>query len=139
MKISAGIIIIWNKNILLAHPTNHKMFSTWDIPKGAVEDGESFKEAALRETREEVGLCIDPDEVEDEPIIIDYIDKEGQLFKKVYAFKYYCQSLKEIGLEYPMIPVEHLQTIEMDMAAFFPLNIAEDYIFWRYKSILNQI
>ena len=115
------------------------MFSTWDIPKGAVEEGEHFKEAALRETREEVGLCIDPDEVEDEPIVIDYTDKEGQIFKKVYAYKYYCDSLKEIGLCTPVIPLENLQTTEMDLALFFPFNVAEEYIFWRYKSLLNQI
>lgn len=52
MKISAGIIIVDGKNILLGHSTGN---SHWDIPKGEVEE-EGFLETALRETLEEFGL-----------------------------------------------------------------------------------
>ena len=35
--------------------------TAWQFPAGAVEPGETFEEAAVRETREEVGLVVTPD------------------------------------------------------------------------------
>jgi len=54
--ISAGLFIVRkDKKLLIAHPTNHKS-NFWSIPKGKVEDNETFLEAALRETFEETNL-----------------------------------------------------------------------------------
>ena len=52
-KVTCGIVIRVNNKILLGHSTGNKH---WDIPKGLKDEGESFKEAALRETLEETGL-----------------------------------------------------------------------------------
>lgn len=55
---TAGIFIINNKKeILVTHATNSP-FSTWGIPKGLVDKGESHFEAALREVEEETGIKI---------------------------------------------------------------------------------
>lgn len=54
--LSAGLIIVCRKKILLVHPRNASWWGTYSIPKGIVEPGESPFETALRETYEEVGL-----------------------------------------------------------------------------------
>ncbi|MFO8109450.1 MAG: NUDIX domain-containing protein [Thermoplasmata archaeon] len=53
---SAGIILFRTENnkrkyLLLHYPAGH-----WDYPKGHVEPGESIRETALRELREETGI-----------------------------------------------------------------------------------
>jgi 8-oxo-dGTP pyrophosphatase MutT (NUDIX family) len=55
MIVSAGVIVVrkqagnWLYLFLRA-------FRNWDFPKGETEPGESFLEAAVRETREETGI-----------------------------------------------------------------------------------
>lgn len=54
--IAAGLFIVRkDKKLLVAHPTNHKP-NFWSIPKGKVEENETFLEGALRETYEETNL-----------------------------------------------------------------------------------
>ena len=54
---SCGVIITDGAQIVLGHITNGKY---WDIPKGGVDKGESFLDAAVRELKEETGLVVDP-------------------------------------------------------------------------------
>jgi 8-oxo-dGTP pyrophosphatase MutT (NUDIX family) len=54
--LSCGILIESPLGWLLAHATRT---ARWDIPKGKIEEGESPIEAALRETREEIGLDLE--------------------------------------------------------------------------------
>lgn len=52
--ISYGVLILNEQGqLLLAHATGQKH---WDIPKGGAEEGESAREAAIREVREETGI-----------------------------------------------------------------------------------
>ncbi len=56
LKLSAGIVIVRRAGeqwlfLLL------RCFKHWDFPKGEVESGEDPFRTALRETREEAGLC----------------------------------------------------------------------------------
>lgn len=53
--VTCGVIFINNNKILLGHSTGN---SHWDIPKGMMEDHESYIEAAIRETFEETGIAI---------------------------------------------------------------------------------
>lgn len=53
---SCGIIVFRNENgirkyLLLHYPSGH-----WDFPKGHIEKGESHRETALRELKEETGI-----------------------------------------------------------------------------------
>ncbi len=54
MAISAGTIITDGKNILVGRNATKKRW--WDIPKGGVDKGEKFKDAAKRELKEETGI-----------------------------------------------------------------------------------
>ena len=58
-RLSCGVVILnRDRELLLCHVTgqNH-----WDLPKGGIDPGETPLEAAIRETREESGLRLQPD------------------------------------------------------------------------------
>lgn len=53
MKTSCGVIITDGTSLILGHATG---MSHYDIPKGQIEEGETYMEAATRELMEETGL-----------------------------------------------------------------------------------
>jgi putative (di)nucleoside polyphosphate hydrolase len=54
--LSCGVLLFnEHDEIFLAHATGNRH---WDVPKGLAESGETPLAAALRETREETGLCL---------------------------------------------------------------------------------
>jgi 8-oxo-dGTP pyrophosphatase MutT (NUDIX family) len=57
-KLSCGVVILNDAaELLLCHVTGH---DHWDLPKGGPAPGEPPLATALRETREETGLVLDP-------------------------------------------------------------------------------
>lgn len=134
LQLSAGLVILQKGAILLGHPKGQKWYGTYSIPKGHVEEGEDLLEAAIRETREEVGITVDPESVLNptEPKFIDYKDKEGNLYKRVYYF-----------FSAPSDPIKQSQIIpdksEIDWAGFILPEDAEARIFWRLKPILDEM
>jgi len=133
LQLSAGLAIIQNGSILLGHPKGQKWYGTYSIPKGHVEEGEDLLEAAIRETREEVGITIDiEDVISREPNFIDYKDAKGNLYKRVYYF-----------LVNPKVPIKQSainpDKAEIDWAGFILKDAAENRIFWRLKPVLDHI
>ena len=62
-RLSCGVVILnRERELLLCHVTgqNH-----WDLPKGGIDPGETPIEAAVRETREESGLRLQPEALRD--------------------------------------------------------------------------
>jgi len=56
-RLSCGVLVLnAQRELLLCHVTHQ---DHWDLPKGGIEMGETPREAALRETREETGLRLD--------------------------------------------------------------------------------
>lgn len=132
MKISAGLVIIQDNMILLGHPTNGSWHNSYSFPKGHMEDNESILDTALRETKEEIGLIINTDDIDYSTLeCIDYI-KNYNVYKKVYYY-----------LAYPTIRVDinklMLQMDEIDSADFFSKEDAENLIFWRLKNVLKHL
>jgi len=137
MKKSAGIVFIYDNKILLVHPTNAPWYGIFGIPKGLVETGETLFDAAAREVKEEIGLDyykLDKEKINREVKEIDYTDKKGKIYKRVY---YYVVHLKSI--EHEIIPKENLQLEEVDWAGFLNYEEASKKIFWRFNEILNYI
>lgn len=63
MLLSCGVLLLNERDeILLAHATQT---THWDIPKGAADPGEAPRVAAVRETREETGLALRADLLQD--------------------------------------------------------------------------
>ena len=55
---SCGGVVIFRGKILLLYKNYRHKYEGWVLPKGTVEEGESFKETALREVRKEAGaIC----------------------------------------------------------------------------------
>lgn len=141
MEKSAGIIIILNnKKVLLAHPTNSRWTNTYSFPKGGIEEGESQIDAAIRELKEETSIEVSIDKIEDKkPIVVQYNDKNGKIYKEVYLFKVYINDISEIGLESETLPKEMLQIEELDWCGFLTKEEAKTKIFYRVADLLNLI
>jgi 8-oxo-dGTP pyrophosphatase MutT (NUDIX family) len=104
-KVDSAGILLKNKNrFFLAHSTGSSKNQGWGIPKGRIDEGETLKDAAVRETREECGLKIDPSDIK-LLTVIDYNSKDelGPVRKflhvflcevpdEVLNFKFYCDS-----------------------------------------------
>ena len=128
LKGSAGVAILWNKMILLIHPTN----SSWQkrtlgIPKGGIDPGESTLDAALRETLEETGIKLRADQLDPSPETVDIYRKEKLVGTLVY---YVCriQDPSEIGLTGSIVPKSQLQLEEVDWAGFMEIDEAYEKI-----------
>ena len=157
MKYSAGVLISYDRAqmsllgmplerlYLFGHPTNHSWYGTWSIPKGEVDerDGGSFLGAALRETREEVGIQLSYKDIENpqSPIIIDY-KSGGRIYKKVYVYKAHLTDLTPyahlLNLETLQVKPEYLQLEEIDYASFMSVLTLEDKIFHRFIPLIAE-
>lgn len=54
--VSCGGLVIYRGKILLLYKNYKNRYEGWVLPKGTVEDGESYEQTALREVREESGV-----------------------------------------------------------------------------------
>ena len=52
---SCGGVVIFRGKILLLYKNYKNKYEGWVLPKGTVEEGEEYKETAVREVREETG------------------------------------------------------------------------------------
>lgn len=97
--VSCGGIVIYKWKILLLYKNQNGKYAGWVLPKGTVENGETFKDTALREVNEETGSV---------PRIIKYISKSQYSFKGdtdtvnktvhwylMSAGSFYCKPQKE--------------------------------------------
>lgn len=84
---SAGILLRNKNKFFLVHPTGSPKNQGWGIPKGRVDDGETLRDAAVRETAEECGMKIDPSDIK--PLtVINYnsVDEFGPVRKYLHIF-----------------------------------------------------
>ena len=72
---SCGGVVIFRGKILLLYKNYKNKYEGWVLPKGTVEEGEEYKETALREVREETGVRAQ---------IIKYVNKSNYTFNTAY-------------------------------------------------------
>ncbi len=68
---SCGGVVIFRGKILLLYKNYRNRYEGWVLPKGTVEEGEEYKETALREVKEESGA---------DASIISYVGKSQYSF-----------------------------------------------------------
>jgi ADP-ribose pyrophosphatase YjhB (NUDIX family) len=113
---SAGLAIIHNKKILLVKPANARWWKSYGIPKGHVEEGESAIDAAIRETKEEIGIEIPKFMVGEEHEL--FYERKGKKWKKISYFYVFISDLSDIGISSEILPEDMLQREEIDWAGF---------------------
>lgn len=142
MKKSAGVIIILkNEKILLCHPSNAKWFGSYSFPKGGIDEGETIKQAALRELFEETSVKLDESKVSKEPLVLDYMNykKKDVVYKRIYLFTMYINDISEIGLDSEVIPKDKLPLDEIDWAGFVTKEEAKLRLFHKSIPMLDKI
>ena len=70
--VSCGGVVIHKGKVLLLYKNQNGRYMGWVMPKGTVEQGETFEQTALREVREETGAQAE---------IISYIGKTQYTFR----------------------------------------------------------
>ena len=133
MLVSAGLALVSRGRLLLCHPTNASWLATYSIPKGLVEPGETLADAAIRETKEEVGIEVHKDALHPGGEI--KYDTKGQVTKVVHWF------LADItALDPPdVLPKEWLHANEVDWAGFLGREEAERRVLRRFAPLLSLI
>ncbi len=136
MKVSAGLLMYRIKGgkpeVFLVHPGGpffkNKDDGVWSIPKGEVEDGENFLEAAKREFEEETGMKIT--EVMTSKNFIELAPaKRPSKTVHAWAFQGDCDPSKlnsnTCKVEWPPKSGETIDIPEVDRAGFFDLEKAQ--------------
>ena len=55
----AGVVLEQDKKFLLVQEAHPKVYGKWNLPAGRVDEGETIKEAAAREAKEEAGFDVE--------------------------------------------------------------------------------
>lgn len=133
IKISAGLVIIQDNQILLVHPTGSPWKKTYSIPKGHLEKGEDILDAAIRETKEETGVKIKKSEIlqPEGTLHIDYKNEKGKVYKRVYYWIVFPQ--RNISKKFKP------QLKEVDWVGFVDKIEAKQRIFGRFKPLLKYL
>lgn len=116
-KITCGILIYVESNLLLCHSTGNKH---WDIPKGIKEDKETEIEAAIRECKEETNIDIEENKLLHLGLFKYNKSKDISLFK----IKLNSLDLKKLKCISMVEPKEGLPFPEVDRFELFSIEEA---------------
>ena len=137
-KTSAGLAIIYDNKILLAHTTSRGWYGSYGIPKGGIDKGESKIDAAIRETREEVGITI-PKNLIDKTEHTFTVSTKKYGNKIVYYYIVQILNLSQIRLKDLKVPKKQLQLEEVDWAGFLDYKEATKRIMKSQAVLINNM
>jgi len=136
-KYSAGLAIIYDNKILLGHTTGRGWYSSYGIPKGGLDKGESNLQAAIRETREEIGITIPTNLIgKDEYTFTVTTNKYN---KVVYYYVVKIDNLSQLKLKDLKVPKKQLQVEEIDWAGFLDYKEATKRVMKSQVGLINNL
>jgi len=138
-RFSAGLAIIWDGKVLLAHTTGRKANTGWGIPKGGVDKGESKINAAIRETYEELGVKVPMNLIDKNEHTFVVTSRQKKYTKIVTYYLVKIDELSQVGLKKPKISKGKLQLEEIDAAEFMGVDQAKKGIMFSQYPILNVL
>lgn len=139
VKTSAGLAIVWENKILLAHTSGSSFKNGYGIPKGGIEPGETQLDAAIREVEEEVGVIVSKNKIDSNAYQFG-VDARKWGFKKiVHYYIVKINSLQEIGLNEPVVPKDWLQLEEINDARFMDLKQARGVVMKSQQPLLDNL
>ena len=138
-KESAGLAIVYQGKLLVAHTTGRKINKGWGIPKGGLESGETPLQAAIRETHEEIGVKVKKRLIDPTPHQFIVTSRKYKYTKVVTYFIVNIDSLKQIGLKDEVIDTKRLQLEEIDVAQFVSLNSLKEMMMVSQQVVLTNL
>lgn len=140
-RVTSGIVFIYGDKILLVHPTDRKWTKTFSYPKGKVNSGESIKNAAIRETEEEIGVKFSKKLLSKKNLykIVSWDEEFNGVVKIDYYYLIYLDDdMFEEYFKEEIINNKNLQKSEIDWGGFMSMDIIENKIKNRLKPILSH-
>ena len=138
-KTSAGLAIIYDNKVLLAHTTSRGWYGSYGIPKGGIEDSESKLDAAIRETEEEVGIKVPRKLIDTTEHTFTLTTRKYKYTKIVYYYIVKIDDLSQIGLKDLRIPKKQLQVEEVDWAGFIDYKEAMKRVMKSQLPVINNL
>ena len=138
-KYSAGLVIVWNRKVLLLHTTGRGPKKSYGIPKGGLDSGEDNLEAAIRETYEECGIKVPAKMVNKVEHTFVVTSRKYKYNKVVTYFIVEVNDLRDIGLKGPDIPKGQLQLEEVDVAGFYDYREAMNLIMQSQAPVITTL
>ena len=120
---SAGVFCETPDGKLLVTKSNYKRH--WSIPGGIIDAGETPKQAAIRETHEEVGVVLNPDQVEFLAVIDRVSGDLGHTYQFIFRARVSDEQLGNIVLqaaeidEYALVSRDEIHTESRETGRWF--------------------
>jgi 8-oxo-dGTP pyrophosphatase MutT (NUDIX family) len=136
---SAGLAIVYQGKLLVAHTSGRNINTGWGIPKGGLEIGETPLQAAIRETYEEIGVKVKKHLINPTPRQFIVTSRKYKYTKVVTYFIVNIDNLKQIGLKDEVIDPKRLQLEEIDAAQFISLNSLKEMMMVSQQVVLTNL
>lgn len=130
----AGCFCQWKDKLLyLKRHSGKPHGNTWGLPAGKIEKGEDPRTAAVREVNEEVGIQLDPAQLQE--VVKAYLEHK-QIWYVFHAFKTRLTKAPRITLE----PDAHTEAkwLTIEQALELPLIIGGREILKYYQAISSS-
>ena len=115
--------------ILISNRKNSSQFSGfWEFPGGKVEKRESLSEALIRETKEELGLNLNPSCISPLTFSVDRMEEQETLLLLFICRKWEGQPKSMEGQELKWIKPLDLAQYKMPPANIFLNSILRDWV-----------
>ena len=135
METTCAVYITNGESVLIVHPTNAP-WKYWSLPKGCIENNESFVDCVIRETFEETGLKLNKEKLVFKGLFPYHKNKNYVLFLYITNV---MPSLKNLCCRSSFIDKKGNKLLEIDQFKIVNKNQLVNYINPKQFEILRNI